>query len=126
MTHAYLLAAAALTAMIGLIHSWLGERLLIGPLLAPDTRRGMLRESRSARRALRFAWHLTTIAWWAFAAIFVVLAPEPLAPPGGRILAVLAAAFLITGLVILISSRGRHLAWPLFLGIAAAAAAPLL
>jgi hypothetical protein len=126
MTEACLLAAAALTALIGLIHSWLGERRLIGPLLAPETRRGLLRESLFARRVLRFAWHLTSIAWWALAAILAVLAPAPLAPPGGRILAVLAAAFLLTGLVVLGASRGRHLAWPLFLGIAAAAAAPLL
>jgi hypothetical protein len=125
MTHACLLAAAGLTALIGLIHSWLGERRLIGPLLAPATRRGLLRESRFARGVLRYAWHLTSLAWWGFAAIFVVLAPAPLAPPGGRILAILAATFLLTGLVVLISSRGRHLAWPLFLGIAAAAAVPL-
>lgn len=125
MIHIVLLAAASLTAMTGLAHSWLGERLLLGPLLAPATRRGLLRESLYARRILRYAWHLTSIAWWVLAAILAILAPAPLTPPGGGILMALAGGFLVTGLIILVSSRGRHLAWPLFLGLAAASAAGL-
>jgi hypothetical protein len=124
MPHALLLIAAVLTALIGLAHSWLGERLLLGPLFVPEARSGLLR-SRYARRVLRLAWHVTSIAWWTLAGIFAVLAPAPQAPPGGRILMVLAGGFLVTGLVVLAGSRGRHLAWPLFLGIAAAAVAAL-
>jgi hypothetical protein len=122
MSRYLLLAAAVLTAILGAVHSWLGERILLGPLLAPATRRGILRDSHFARQILRFAWHLTTIAWWTFAALFVVLAPAPAAPSGRQLLAVLAAGCLATSLVILAASRGRHLAWPLFLAIAAAAA----
>jgi hypothetical protein len=125
MTHALLLAAAAVTALLGLVHSLLGERVLIGPLLAPDTRRGLLRVSPFARHVLRFAWHLTSLAWWMLAAILAILAPRPLAPNGAHILIVLIAGFLLTGLIILGASRGRHLAWPLFVGIAIAAATAL-
>jgi hypothetical protein len=129
MTRIALMSAAALTLLISGFHSWLGERILIGPLLAAETRRGLLRESLFARRTLRGAWHLTTLFWWAIAGIFAILAADPMAPGSPqdrRILAVLAGAFLATGLLILIGSRGRHLAWPLFLAVAVAAAAPLL
>jgi hypothetical protein len=71
--------------------------------------------------AVDVAWHLTTIAWWTFAALFVVLAPSPAAPSGRQLLAVLAGGCLASGLVILAASRGRHLAWPFFVAIAAAA-----
>ena len=126
MAHTALMVAAALTSLIGVAHSWLGERLLIGPLLAPESRRGLLRASLFARRTLRFAWHLTTLTWWAIAAVFALLAPAPLAPPGSRILAVLAGTFCLSGLVVLAGSRGRHLAWPVFLAVGVAAALPIL
>ncbi len=68
-----LLLAAVLTFLVGAVHSWLGERKLIGPLLA---------------------------------------------------LEVASATFLVTGVIVLVTSRGRHLAWPVFLIIAVAAALP--
>jgi hypothetical protein len=118
--------AAFLTLAIGLVHSWLGERVLIGPLLAPASRFGLLKESSAARRVLRFAWHLTTLAWWALAAVFLAIAAQPIVGSARQVLAILAVFFLVTGLVVLGSSKGRHLAWPVFLAIAGAAAYPLL
>ena len=38
MTSISLLTAAFLLFAIGIVHSWLGERRLIGPLLAPGRR----------------------------------------------------------------------------------------
>ena len=38
--------------------------------------------------------------------------------------AIIAAIFAVTGIVTLAVSRGRHLAWPVFLAIAALSAAP--
>jgi hypothetical protein len=66
-------------------------------------------------RILRFAWHLTTIAWWGFAAILVLLATQSVSPRNLSI--VLAAMFLVTGAITFAVSRGRHLAWPVFLFI---------
>ena len=67
--------AAGLLAFIGIVHSVLGERLLLRPLFAhPDwSLPRMPREP--AERVLRFAWHLTTIAWWAIAAALVGASP---------------------------------------------------
>lgn len=117
-----LYAAAILTFAVGLVHSWLGERRLIGPLLAPDGQHGILARSGFARNVLRFAWHLTTIAWWAMGAVFVVLAASPIDGTARAVLGILATAMLVTGLLTLVVSRGRHLAWPVFLAIAGLAA----
>jgi hypothetical protein len=55
-------------------HSVLGERRLIGPLLA--RREGAL-ASDLARVVVRFAWHLTSVSWVVLALIWVQLVREP-------------------------------------------------
>lgn len=125
--NATIFAAALLTFLIGAVHSWLGEWRLIGPLLAPEQRQGRLASSAFARGVLRFAWHVTTIAWWGIGAALIALAASaPLDRQGRLVLAIIAVTFLVTGLVTLIAGRGRHLAWPVFLAIAGLSAAPLL
>ena len=126
MTQVALLAASVLTFAIGGIHSWLGERRLIGPLLAPERRQGILASSTFARQVLRFAWHLTTLAWWGIGAILAALTLAPMDQQGRLVAAVIAATFLATGAIILIVSHGRHLAWPVFLVIAGLSIVPML
>jgi hypothetical protein len=118
--------AAALAVLVGVAHSYLGERLLIGPLLAPEKRSGLLARSDFGRNVLRFAWHITTLAWWGMGAALLAAA---LAPPEQAVrLAIMALSvtFLLTGIVILIVGRGRHLAWPVFLAIGGLGLYPLL
>lgn len=57
-----MLLAGVFLVGLGLVHSWLGEVKLIGPLLSPPGRSGILVHSRFARDVLRFAWHLTSLA----------------------------------------------------------------
>lgn len=116
--------AASLTVVIGIVHSWLGERRLIGPLLAIEPRPSILK-SGFFRNVLRFAWHITTLAWIGMAAAMLALALAPL-DRGGRYAAVaLGVTFLAHGLLILGMSRGRHLAWPVFLIIGGLCLVPL-
>ncbi len=117
------LASLAILA-VAATHSILGEIKLIRPLVTPSTRAGLLAKSEFARQVLRFAWHLTSIAWIALAGELVVVASGWDARRGA--LAVVAIAFLATGIVTFAASRGRHLAWPAFLLIAALSAVPLL
>jgi hypothetical protein len=126
MTSTSLLGAAFLTFAIGAVHSWLGERRLIGPLLSKEQRCGILAKSAFARGVLRFAWHLTTVAWWGIGLIVAALAFSPIGGQGRLVLGIVAATFLVTGGVILVTSRGRHLAWPVFFAIAGLSALPLL
>jgi len=126
MAHPALLLAASLSLIIGAVHSWLGERLLIGPLLHANQRAGMLKKSSFARQVLRFGWHITTIAWWGMGAILAVLALETLTATDNTVLAIISATYALTGVAILLWSRGRHLAWLAFFAMAVLALTPRL
>lgn len=117
MTQATLLfVAALLTFAVGLAHSVLGEKYILMRLFRRPDLPKLFGDATFTARTLRFAWHLTTIAWWGFGAL-LVLASRGLLTTGNTLL-VLAATMAATAAIILVSSRGRHLAWPVFLVIA--------
>jgi hypothetical protein len=110
--------AAALVLLVALAHSYLGERYLLARLFRNNTSK-ILDSHGFAGRTLRFAWHITSIAWLGFAALLVLLALGRATP--AAIAAVIGWTFLIHGAVTLVASRGKHLAWILFLTIGALA-----
>ena len=114
-----LIVAAVLTFAVGLAHSVLGEKYLLIRLFRRPDLPTLLGSTTFAVRTLRFAWHITTVAWWGFAAMLLLAAQEALTP--GNALRALAITMLVTGAAILIASRGKHLAWPVFAAIAAIA-----
>jgi hypothetical protein len=122
MSNGLVLVAAGLLVVTALVHSVLGERRLIGPLLS---RRDGILASELARFVLRFAWHLTSITWLVLALILVQLVCDP---ARARFWAVAATGVAFTGVGLLdaVASRGRHLGWPLLTGIGFAAVLSLL
>ncbi len=118
---AALLTAAALALALGLAHSALGERYIIRRLLRrPDLPR-LFGSDELTKRTLRFAWHLTSVAWWGMAAVFVALARPAGDATASRVALLLAATFGVSGALALLGSRGRHPSWLVFLAIAVAA-----
>ncbi len=114
-----LVAAAVLALAIGLAHSVLGERYILIRLFRRDLPK-LHGSPWFTRQTLRFAWHLTTIAWWGFAIQLGFLARADTSADGGRVtLIVIAIVFGLSGLVTLVFSRGKHFAWIVFLAIAA-------
>ena len=113
--------AAGLALATGVAHSYLGERYILTRLLRRSDLPRLFGSDLFTRRTLRFAWHLTTLAWWGFAALLIVAArsPQPLSRPalGG----IVAGTFLASAITTLVGSRGRHPAWLVFLAIAAGA-----
>ena len=116
MIDARLALAAGLIIAIAFAHSWLGEVRVLQPLLASPLPTGGPLRSGFMRRTLRFAWHLTTIAWWGLAAIVAEASIGHLSETIA--LQTIAAIALITAVTIAIASRGRHLAWPVFAVVA--------
>jgi uncharacterized membrane protein HdeD (DUF308 family) len=114
----YFLSAAGMTLILGLIHSFLGEKLIITPLLKLDNLPHILGSDFLMKRTLRFAWHLMSIAVWALGAILVVLALVPLGVTDIFILHIIAATFLVSGIVSLVVAQGRHFSWYSFLFMA--------
>jgi len=109
--------AAVLLVTIGLVHSILGERILISRLLRRENLPKLLGSDIFTKQLIRFAWHLTTLAWWAIAAILGVIALDANASHA-KILNIVAITFCISGLVALVASRGKHLSWIVFFAIA--------
>jgi len=111
--NALLYIAALLLVTIGIAHSYLGERYVLGRVFRHVELPRLAGSSLYMRRVLRFAWHVTSIAWWGLGAIVVMLArPASSAHAVGVAVGVTSLA---TSVVVLAGSRGRHVAWPLFL-----------
>ncbi len=112
-----LLIATFLLLIIGVIHSFLGEKYLLIRLFRRDNLPKLLGSDWFTKRVLRFAWHLTTLAWWGFAAILFVFA-NPSVDIHREVLIIIAVVFALSGLVSFSFTRGKHLSWLLFFTIA--------
>lgn len=114
-----LFGAALFTFSVGIAHSVLGEKYLLIRLFRRPDLPTLAGSASFAVRTLRFAWHITTVAWWGFGAMLLLAARDALSRDSA--LLALAITMLVTAAIILIASRGKHLAWPVFAAIAAAA-----
>ena len=103
-----LYSAAGLATLLAFAHSMLGEKYILIRLFRRDDLPKLFGSSDFTTRTLRFAWHLTSIAWLGFAALLMRAANGD-AEEGT--LRIIGATFLISGLATLIASRGKHLAW---------------
>ena len=113
-----LLVAGLLSALIGIAHSVLGERLLLGPLFERGDLPKLLGSAAFARRTLRFTWHLTTVLLLGIGVMVMILSLAPLDSQSACILRVLAISFAVCSLLSLIGARARHFSWWVFLIIA--------
>ena len=113
-----LLLGSFLLMFIGIIHSYFGEKFILIRLFKRDNLPTLLGSDWFTKRVLRFAWHLTTIAWWGFAAILYFLSSSS-SNIHAEILIIIGAVFAVSGVVSLLFSRGKHLSWLIFFGIAA-------
>ena len=107
------LLAAALCVALAIAHSYLGERYILIRLFRRTDIPKLFGDTEFTKRTLRFAWHLTSITWLGIAALFFLLAQGALS--SDAVAAVLSVVFLISAGVTVVASRGRHLAWPVFL-----------
>ena len=107
--------AAFLIFAIGLAHSVLGEKYILIRLFRRENLPKIFGSTEFTIRTLRFAWHLTTIAWWSLAIILILLVHPPVST--STIGQVIGITFLIHFAIALIGSRGKHFSWPIFLAI---------
>lgn len=104
--------AAFLLVVLSFAHSYLGERFILSRLFKRDNLPKILGSDDFTKRTLRFAWHLTSVAWLGLAGIIVALAQPELSQQWvGQIIAM---TFGLHFLMALIGSKGKHLSWVLF------------
>jgi hypothetical protein len=113
-----LLIAAVLVTLLAAAHSYLGERYILMRLFRRTDLPKLFGGSEFTTRTLRFAWHITSVAWLGLASLILVLAQSP-GEAQVTHARLIAGVFGISGLAALVGSRGRHLSWVVFFLIAA-------
>lgn len=109
--------AAVLIFLTGLAHSVLGERYILIRLFRRDNLPLLFGGTSFTTQTLRFAWHITTVAWWGFALLLWQAASGTLTT--GGMLEVLCYTSVLSGLLPLVLTRGRHLSWVVFFVVGA-------
>ena len=71
---ARIILAVVLAVLVALAHSYLGERYILIRLLRRENLPKLFGGTEFTKSTLRFAWHLTSLAWLGLAAVLVVLA----------------------------------------------------
>ena len=111
--------AATLIFALGAAHSYLGERYLLMRLFRRDSLPKLLGGTEFTKQTLRFAWHLTTVAWWALALLLLQAAQGGLTATSA--VQVIGWTAIVSGLFPLVFTRGRHLSWIVMFAIGALA-----
>ena len=119
MMSSLLLAAALLTFALGLVHSVLGERLVLRHLAGVQGLPSIRGGDAFCKRMLRLSWHTPSMLAWAFALILGRYAY--LTELGGEERFVIVAISISVALCAVLwfaGTRGRHPGWAAFLVIA--------
>ncbi|MGY1424134.1 hypothetical protein [Lysobacter sp. A289] len=106
---ALLYLAAFLAVALAVAHSVLGERYILVRLFRRDDLPKLFGSSEFTIRTLRFAWHITTVAWIGLAALLVHAGRDDLSTSG--VLRIIGATFVASGFLPLLFTRGKHLSW---------------
>lgn len=104
--------AALLVFAVGLAHSILGERYILIRLFRRTELPRLLGGTEFTAQTLRFAWYITTLAWWGIGVLLWLAGSGQLTV--SALLTVIGWTALLSGLLPLIHTRGRHLSWIAF------------
>jgi hypothetical protein len=108
-----LYASAAITVFIAVTHSYLGEKRIL-PRLIDNAGTLFPRDPARIASILRWAWHLTSLAWITLALLLIAFTRMP-TDVRALPVAIIAGCLALSGVVCFVTTRGRHIAWPFFL-----------
>ncbi|MDA9189587.1 hypothetical protein N9O57_01265 [bacterium] len=112
-----LILASVLCFSIGSIHSYFGEKFILIRLFNKCEVPKLFGDTYFTRRTLRFAWHLTTLAWFGFGVILFKENSKLSLDPA--LLKIVGAVFFFSGLLAFCFTKGKHLSWVIFWTISA-------
>ena len=101
--------AALLIVVLGLAHSVLGERYILVRLFRRSDLPKIFGSSDFTLRTLRFAWHITTVAWFGLAALMWAASQGELGTQSA--LQIIGYTAVASGFLPLVITRGKHLSW---------------
>ena len=106
--------AAALLALMGLAHAYLGERYILMRLARRDSLLPPLfGSSEFTLGTLRFVWHLIAVPWGTMAYLLLVLSHGDASRD--QLLTAIGASASLSALMPFWFTRGRHWSWLVFL-----------
>lgn len=109
-----ILIASITLILVGIAHSYLGERYILTRLFKRDNIPHLFGTDEFTKGTLRFCWHVMSLAAFGFAAIlFAVSADDTF------VLNVIGTVFLLSALLSIYFTRAKHLSWIAFLLISA-------
>ena len=104
--------ASLLLIFIAIVHSYLGERFILIRLFHRELPK-LFGSDVFTKQVLRFAWHLTTVAWFGFAGILLSLYLE--SPELSTIILLITAlVFAVSGAISFGFTKGRHYSYVVF------------
>jgi len=104
-----LYTAAGLAVALGAAHSVLGEWFILKRLFRRSDLPKLFGTSEFTIQTLRFAWHITTVAWFGLAALLVHAGRGDLTVSG--MLHIVGLTFVASGFLPLLLTRGKHWSW---------------
>lgn len=112
----YLLVSGILMVVMGIVHSIVGEKKIIGPIQHAEELPKVRGSIRGTKQTLRFAWHVTSVlGWGAGVILFYYATLTAFAADQIFVLKTLSVTFFICFLVSLIGSRAKHPSWIIFI-----------
>ena len=115
---ALLLTAAGIMFLTGVAHSYLGEKYILIRLFRHENLPRLSGSDWFTKRTLRFAWHLTSVAWWGLALVLLEVARAGEEGLPAAVARVIVATCVVSAAVSFGFTRGRHLSWVAFLAVA--------
>ena len=103
-----LIIASLLLVLCGFVHSILGERYILIRLFKRDNLPHIFGSDQFTKGTLRFAWHITSLAWFGFAALLILL------PESKILLVTVSIIFALSGVFSAYYTKGKHLSWLMF------------
>jgi hypothetical protein len=110
----WLIIGSITMTVLAALHSYAGEILLLQKLLQGNDLPALNGSVSYTRVILRWAWHLTSLAWLGFAAFFLGLT-QMISYERQILVLILAGILGLSGVIVFIVTRGRHPAWIFFL-----------
>ena len=108
--------AAILCVLIGIAHSYLGERYLLSRLFKRENLPKILGSDYFTKGTLRFCWHIMTFAVWGFG-ILIWLVAIDYQNLSQAILLTCSLVFLASALASFAFTKAKHLSWIFLLAI---------
>ncbi|MBM3465395.1 MAG: hypothetical protein FJX76_25160 [Armatimonadetes bacterium] len=113
----WLMLAGTVITVTAIAHSYLGERHILIRLFRKDLPI-LFGSDWFTRRTLRFAWHLTTLAWIGFGQMLFSFAQIPIDRGAKLACDMIVGAAVLSGILTFGATDGRHRAWIAFFLVA--------